>query len=584
AEGNPLFLEQMVALLIEDGHHNGEGELAVPPTIQALLSARLDRLPPGERAVIEPAAIVGKEFWRSAVVELAPQDAEVSAALQRLVRKEFIRPERSSLPGEDGFRFRHVLIREAAYAGIAKEARSHLHERFANWLERVAPEYEEIVGYHLEQAFRFREELGPLGDGERELGRRAGARLGAAGRRAYGRGDMTAAANLLERAVALLPLDDSLRFEVAPELAWAFENVGRIADAEDLLNDSAERAAAVGRRRDELHARVEAASLHLHHDADGATEEHLAVVREAIPVFEALGDDLGLARAWRLASHEGWVSCRYAMMADALERAQTHARQTGDRPIKEEVEKWLAFSHFSGPTPVAEAIARIQEILAQAEEGTAHSAAMVSFLGGLEAMRGNLARGRELFRKGTNLLEDLGNLTRVGGRSVIAGDIELLAGRPAAAEAVMRRGFEILDQMGERGLLSTVAANLAEAIYRQGRHEEAERFTRVSEEAAAPDDMASQVLWRATRAKVLALRGDLEDAERLSAEGVELSEGTDDLYVQGDTLVSRAEVLALAGRFVEAREAMEEAIRRFEAKGAVAAIPRVRRLMSELHG
>jgi tetratricopeptide (TPR) repeat protein len=583
AEGNPLFLEQMMALLTEDGQHNGDREIAAPPTIQALLAARLDRLPPEERAVLEPAAVVGKEFWRGAVVELAPPKAEVSAVLQRLVRKEFVQPDRSSLPGEDGLRFRHVLIRDAAYAGIPKERRADLHERFAGWLERTAPEYEEIVGYHLEQAYRYRIELGPVDERAAGIAERAGEHLAAPGRRAFERGDMKAAANLLGRAAALLAPDNPRHFELTPYLAWALEHIGRIAEAQSVLTEAAERAAAVGHRRDELYTRIELASISYHHDNVRA-DELVALVHEAIPIFEALGDDVALARAWTLASYEGWATCRYGTMVPALERAQTHARLTEDRPIKENVESSLAFSHFFGPTPVAEAIARIQEMLPHAEEGTAHSAALLTLLGGLEAMRGNFARGRQLFREGTILFEELGALTRIGGRSSIGSDIELLAGRPAAAEAVLRRGFGILDRMGERGLLSTVAAGLAEVIYRQGRYEEAERFTRISEEAAAPDDMASQIGWRATRAKFLAQRGDLEEAERLSAEVVALSDETDDLCQQGETLLSRAEVLALAGRIGEARDAMQEAIRRYEAKGAIAAIPRARRLISELDG
>src|SRR4029453_2167634 len=130
AEGNPLFLEQLLALAEEDGD-----ELAVPHTIQALLSARLDRLAPGERALLEAAAVVGKEFWRNALLDLSAPGTEVSALLQRLVRRRLIQPGRSSLPDEDAFRFRHILIRDAAYSGIAKEGRAELHERFADWLE-----------------------------------------------------------------------------------------------------------------------------------------------------------------------------------------------------------------------------------------------------------------------------------------------------------------------------------------------------------------------------------------------------------------------------------------------------------------
>ena len=176
AEGNPLFVEQMVAMVAEAGE-----AAAIPPTIQALLAARLDRLPPLERAVLERAAVVGKEFWRGAVTELSPTEdrAEVSAALLSLVRKELVRPERSAFLGDDGFRFRHALIRDAAYAAIPKSVRADLHERFAAWLE-VHEGEDDLVGYHLEQAYRFRVELG--------LADETVARARGAGRRAPRRG------------------------------------------------------------------------------------------------------------------------------------------------------------------------------------------------------------------------------------------------------------------------------------------------------------------------------------------------------------------------------------------------------------
>jgi predicted ATPase len=176
SEGNPLFLEQLLAFAAED-----RLDLTVPQTIQTLLAARLDRLDAEERALLERAAIVGKEFWRVALVALSPPGTEVSALLQRLVRRRLVVPERSTLVGEDAFRFGHILIREAAYGGIPKEARSGLHELFADWLEESGGPYEEIVGYHLEQAYWYKREVAlAIGDA-RALGARAGESLGARG-------------------------------------------------------------------------------------------------------------------------------------------------------------------------------------------------------------------------------------------------------------------------------------------------------------------------------------------------------------------------------------------------------------------
>jgi class 3 adenylate cyclase/tetratricopeptide (TPR) repeat protein len=579
AEGNPLFLEQMIALLAEDGH----GETAVPPTIQALLAARLDRLALEERAVLEPAAVVGKEFWRGAVVELAPPETEVSAVLQRLVRKEFVQPDRSSLPSEDGLRFRHVLIRDAAYAGIPKERRTDLHERFAAWLERTAPEYAEIVGYHLEQAYRYSRELGPPGEREQELAQRAAEHLGSAGRRAYARGDVNASVNLLERALALLADEDPLQFELVPDLAWSLEYSGRIDEAEEVLRRALERASALGRDRDAAVARVDLASLRYSHRTDAKVDEIHEATRIAFPIFEQAGDDRGLARSWLLVSHESWASCRWAALTDASETALLHAQRAEDKALVREVQRWLAMAYYFGPLPVSEAIARLRR-QGQMEEPGQDRASALTFLAGLEGLRGNFDLARKLYREGSAEFEELGMFIRIGGRSMISGHIELLAERPEAAEEQLRRGFEVLKGMGEEGVLSTVAANLAEALCRQGRFDECEEVTRISESAAQPGDMATEIGWRVARASALAGRGELEEADRLSSEAVELAEATDDLFHHGQALLRRGEVLALAGKREKARASFEEAIRRYEAKGAVAAIPRARRLISELDG
>ncbi len=183
AEGNPLFVEEMLEMLIDDGlleRNNGSwvasrdlSEVAVPPTIQALLAARLDRLSDEERAVAQRGAVEGKVFHHGAVSELAPESIRrrLSAHLLSLVRKELVRPYEAEFAGEDAYRFRHLLIRDAAYQSLSKADRAQLHERFASWLEGrlggADEDYEEILGYHLEQAYRCRVELGSPDDGQK---------------------------------------------------------------------------------------------------------------------------------------------------------------------------------------------------------------------------------------------------------------------------------------------------------------------------------------------------------------------------------------------------------------------------------
>jgi predicted ATPase len=244
ADGNPLFVEQLLAMHAE----GGDGPLEIPPTLQALLSARIDRLEPEERAVIERGSVEGRLFHRSAVAELLPPSVRdtMGTHLMSLVRKELIRPDRAVFLGDDGFRFGHVLVRDTAYDSMPKRLRAELHERFANWLEAKlgerADEYEEILGYHLEQADSYRAELGMPSTA---LAGRAAARLGAAGRRALDRGDMDGAQNLLGRAAALLADDDPVRIELEIDLGDALLEGGRLREAETLLEATILRAAAI---------------------------------------------------------------------------------------------------------------------------------------------------------------------------------------------------------------------------------------------------------------------------------------------------------------------------------------------------
>ena len=249
--GNPLFLEEMVRMLAEDGRlveRDGRiaadlGSFRVPGTIQAVLAARLDRLDEDERDVLQRASVTGQvRFW-AAVAELTPPDraGTVAGHLQALVRKGLVRPEQQTLAGEDSFRFTHILVRDAAYDSTPKRQRGELHERFADWLEprtRSRPELDEILGHHLEQARAYRLELGPGGAKEEALATRAFESLTRAGRRALGRGDLHAAQGLLERAAGLLSEDDPRRLELAPELGLVLTEVGQLARAEEILTEA----------------------------------------------------------------------------------------------------------------------------------------------------------------------------------------------------------------------------------------------------------------------------------------------------------------------------------------------------------
>ena len=328
AQGNPLYAEQLVAMLADEARDAVE-LVTLPPTIQALLTARLDRLDPGEREVLQRAAVVGKEFWPGAVAALNGGDEGLGTTLLGLVRRELVEPAASSIPGQDGFRFRHALIRDAAYAGIPKRTRADLHERFVGWLE-LHDTAEELHGYHLERAYLYRDELGSLDDHARSLGERAGELLTAAGRQALARDDAPAAVNLLERGVALLPRTSGTRGHVLLDLAIALMRSGSFAAAEGALEEALDLARSDGDRQLELRTLVERAFFRIFTNAQTPAEEITRIAEEAIPALEALGDHRGVARAWHLLSEPPVDACRWGERAAALEHALEHARRAGD--------------------------------------------------------------------------------------------------------------------------------------------------------------------------------------------------------------------------------------------------------------
>ncbi len=596
--GNPLFVEEMLQMLRDDEELEesrapatrwspGVAELTVPPTIYALVGARLDRLSVEERAVIRAASVIGKLFWWGAVLDLVPADIrqDVGPILQRLVRRELIAPDRSALVGEDAFRFHHLLIQEAAYRETPKEVRADLHARFATWLERVAGdrigESEEILAYHQEQAARYLLELG-RSDAETESQiDRASKSLALVGRKAFlARGDMSAAANLLGRAHEVLPPGDQRRLAIVPELGLALTEIGEMTRAEQLLTDAVDRATASGDRGLEAHARIVLLLLKLSTDPEHRLEEALQVLEDAIPVLEEMGDDLGLARAYRLRGDVHWTRSVYAEADRAFEQAMVHARRAGASWEEAECLRQYAGSGLYGPAPVAEVVKRCDRIIELAKGNPTAEAGAIRSLGVLNAMQGRIDEGRELVRESARILEDLGQKMRAVFVSEAAAFIETLAGDHAAAERVLRVGYEEVSQL-DVGFQSTAAALVAHPICAQGRLDEADEFCRIAKEIGAEDDLATQVLWRSAKAKVLAARGELRSAAELAREAVAIAERTDDINMHADALMDLGTVLSAAGATDEHDEAVRRARELYVRKGNVVSAALAERLVAE---
>ena len=591
AEGNPLFVEEMIAMLIDDGRLRKEGgawipvgldDVAVPPSIQALLAARLDLLLPEERAVLERGSVEGKVFHRSSVIELTPPEERsgLSSHLMTLVRKELIRPDRPEFAGDDAFRFRHLLIRDAAYQSMAKLTRAELHERLAIWMRQVTSdrpnEYEEIIGYHLEQAHHFRSDLGPLDERGVGLGRQAGERLGAAGRRALGRGDVRAAVNLLDRTVALLPDDEAMRSRVLPDLGAALDLGGDLSRAESVFAE----AIAVGRDQGDNHVELRAiigrSNLWMRTDPEGKTAAAQQALEAAIPLFEELGDDLGLSEAWQLSALIEHMFGRAGAMSEALERAIHHARRAGAvGQLGEMFAALLSDANLRGPTPVIEDIQRTETVIEEVGQNRRLQLAAHLHLGVLRGMQGNFDEARALLHQAESIGLDLGFAPTpyiLMGRAQYL--VEMLANNPSLAERFIRQEYDTLDRMNERTVRSTDAGYLAQALLLLGRVDEAERFTRICREVAATDDRASQIVWRSAQAKVLASRGGSNEATALGREAVALSRSTDYVVMQADALMDLAEVETITGSSADVIPLIDEAIQLYEAKGIVPATER----------
>ena len=287
-------------------------DVPVPSTINALLAARLDGLPSDEWAIVTAASVEGTVFHRGAVSELTPVlfEPALDRILMALVRRDVIRPDFADFAGEEAYRFRHTLIRDAAYGSLSKVTRADLHERFAGWLERAAGdrlrEFEEIVGYHLEEAYRFRVAVESIDEHAASLATRSARRLESAGRRALARSDLPAAIGLLERASDLLALDEPRRAALLPELGAALIEAGRFAEAEPVLGEAGQLAAAPATSAP-IRTRWSSSS------SCGSCASPKAGRRRprgrwsaVIPVFERCGDDHGLCRARRLQALLHW--------------------------------------------------------------------------------------------------------------------------------------------------------------------------------------------------------------------------------------------------------------------------------------
>ncbi len=550
AEGNPLFLEEMVAMVVDEGATG-----VVPPTINALLTARLELLGAPERETLAVAAVVGRFFSADAVIALAGEGARPSLAL--LEQKDLIRSQPVTFTTGDAFRFRHILIRDAAYEAISKAGRAELHERLAVWLEttREQREIDELVGWHLERAFALKRDLGVA---DADLSRRAYGSLTRVGRRALGRGDTTAGASLLERALALPGDIDADRIEAQLDLVPALLERGNLAQAEELVSSTITRSQELGDAALLARALVERSHLLFHTDPEIWVQTARDIASEARAPLEQAGDDVSLARAWFLVVLHAYIQGRTGDFEAALEPALFHARRTGDRRHVHALLTLAARSVLFAPLPVDDAIARCDALVDEgADAGVAHGVRAC-----LHGMAGRFDAARAEYAAGRALLEEFGRTRQLAVQGFYGASIELWARDGAAAERELRRSAKTLDAIGDRGTLATVGALLASALELQGRQDDALRWAEASRRESSTADLISQVHWRTALARLMPGRG-VELAER----AVAVAANTDWTVLQADAWLCLRDVLLADDRPEDAAGAGARATELYRAKG-----------------
>jgi DNA-binding SARP family transcriptional activator len=579
AEGNPLFLEQMLEFA-----HVGEvpGQLKLPPTIAGVLAARLDALPALERALISHAAVIGRTFGPRQLEALLPAPGlDRGSALDALVRKSFIEPHGPTFAGPDAYRFRHALIVEVAYDSLSKRDRSELHERLADWIERadeLGPDARaELAGHHLERAYEYCAAIGPADERAERLATRAGERLAEAARRAVARDLREAEAALLRRAIDVLPRSNRLRLELLPELAEALTTTGDLDGAQMMVAEARQLIDSDAAPLLDAYTRLIETRVRMRTDPSWiTTQEILDGVDRVIAVLDAQpGQELRISSAWALRGFTCLLAGLAGTAEEAAVRAAEYARRVNDVRGEVRASNLLFGAMLLGPMHAAEAFRRCEENVPRvAGIRWAHSSAHVA-LALLSAMQDHATAARRHLSLHEQLMEDLGQPVLFAAAGEMRGRVALLLGDRNAAEHEFRAGCEALQEMGERGYSAQLAALLADILCTSGSYDEARELVEAHAAHAGPD-FAARIAWLGVRAKLNARDGSSTEAERLANDAVALAADTDYLNYHADARVTLAEILTELGRPVEAVSELTRAVALYNRKGNIVSAREVR--------
>jgi predicted ATPase len=571
AGGNPLYAEQYVQMLADQ---TAGAELPVPESIQGIIGARLDLLGPAEKRLLHDAAVIGKVFWPGAVAALngspgggGPGEVTLEEWLHGLERRQFIRRERaSSVAGQAQYAFTHGLVRDVAYGQIPRAARAEKHVAAAGWIESLGrPEdHAEMLAHHYLSALDLAR---AAGQDTAEMASAARAALQAAGDRAVALNAFAPAAGYYRGALTLWPQDAwTQRAGLLRLLGTMLFETGNLERAAAVLAEGTEVAAAAGLPA--LRARIRVKLAEIHNQQGRSFAETLAECDAVTTVLDAEVDLEGLAEAWVLTGKLRFFLGDQPACAEALERALVYARQSGNRRAELESGSWLVLTSMTLPVPADVAIDRAERLLEAASRNPWAEAGILEGLSILYGYAGRFADARPAIARAQSAYRRLGARLDWARSAIPAGQIELIARDLVAAERHLREGYEALRAMGERGLLSTITGMLAEAVYLQGRLDEAQRLTEEAQALAVNDDIDAQARWRATRAKLLARRGQFPEARRLAAEAMALASETTYAALQAEMLMAKAEVSQLAGAPGPAAESLRAALQIYEDRHA----------------
>ncbi len=561
AEGNPLFVEEMVRLILDgemlSARTAGQAAAAVeiPPTIQALMASRVDQLPRPERSVAQRGSVVGRVFETSAVTALTPPPAraDVATHLLALARRELLRPEDGDAADGAAYKFRHILIRDAAYEALPKAERTQLHEAFATWLEdglgdRI-DEYQEILGHHLEQSFRYRAELREGGEDARQVGLRARVYLEAAARRAYELGDVAASAQLCQRTEGLPEASRAERADLLVQWSLALVGGGRLADALVRAEEALSLAIEIADPR--LAARARLLRLEIWANSGVVvlpSEAAAAEVEAALADAKSSRDPRALAEAWQYRGNLTYLWGRLDESAAETRIALEHAERTGNARFLLENELNALTEAVVGATPATEVVAMAQRILDRAAAYPTIRADALRLLSVPEAMLGHIEDARRHIDECIAIMEDLGQVPGTISGQLDKSWVERSAGDLPAAERVLRNALVDIERLGDQTVLSFGSSRLAVVLVAEGRLDEVGPYI---EEADRVASVTNRTRMIGARARIHAAAGDPSARSEID-ELLELVRDSGFINVRTDALIDAAEAMASLGDWVVA--------------------------------